>query len=193
MEPSLPDPEAVLLTPRLRLEPLRAAHAAELFPLLADPRLYPFVPQDPPADADALARRYRRLERRASDDGSQAWLNWALRALLLPGMPLVGTVQATVLPDRRAFIAYELGHAYQQRGFAAEACRSVLDLLFGGWGVEAVEAEVDTLNVASIRLLQRLGFEQAGFTADADAFKGRRSDEYRYRLDAAAWAQRTGG
>ncbi len=42
------DPEEVLETPRLLLEPLRAEHAGALFPLFRDARLYEFVPQDPP-------------------------------------------------------------------------------------------------------------------------------------------------
>jgi [ribosomal protein S5]-alanine N-acetyltransferase len=183
MDHAAPDPEAVLFTERLRLEPIRVAHAAGLFPLLADTRLYEFIPQDPPADVAALERRYARLERRASDDGTQAWLNWALRATDLDGAPLVGTAQATVLPDRRALIAYELGHGWQGRGYATEAGRRLLALLFHDYAVQRVIAECDTLNAASIRLLERLGFVRAGITKDADRFKGRISDEYRYVLD----------
>ncbi|NRF66910.1 GNAT family N-acetyltransferase [Aquincola sp. S2] len=178
------DPEAVLSTPRLRMEPLRGAHAAELFPLLADPRLYHFIPQDPPATVAALEQRYARLERRSSDDGTQVWLNWALRAIQLPGEPLVGTVQATVLADRRAFIAYEIGVPFQQRGFAAEACARLLALLFDDYRVQRVQAEIDSLNLSSIRLMQRLGFIEAGLQREADHFKGRSSDEVRYVLDA---------
>lgn len=185
---NLPDPEALLFTERLRLEPIRAAHAVELFPLLSDARLYEHIPQDPPPDVAALERRYARLQHRASDDGSQRWLNWALRALDADGTPLVGTAQATVLPagesqPARALIAYELGHAWQGRGYATEACRRVLALLFHDYAVQRVIAECDTLNAASIRLLERLGFVQAGITKDADRFKGRSSDEYRYLLD----------
>lgn len=186
-----PDPEALLFTERLRLEPVRVAHAAELFPLLSDARLYAFIPQDPPADVAALERRYARLERRASDDGTQRWLNWALRATDLAGAPLVGTAQATVLPPEgtqpaRALLAYDLGHAHQGRGYATEACRRVLSLLFDGYAVQRVIAECDTLNAPSIRLLERLGFARTGVTKDADHFKGRTSDEYRYVLDRPA-------
>ncbi|WP_284615504.1 GNAT family N-acetyltransferase [Aquabacterium humicola] len=181
-----PDPEALLFTERLRLEPIRVAHAAELIPLLSDARLYAFIPQDPPADVAALERRYARLERRASDDGTQRWLNWALRATDLAGEPLIGTAQATVLADQRALIAYDLGHAHQGRGYATEACSRVLALLFHGYAVQRVIAECDTLNAPSIRLLERLGFVRTGVTKDADHFKGRTSDEYRYVLDRPA-------
>ena len=42
------EPEAVLETERLRLEPLLRCHAAILFPLLQDEHIYRYVPQDPP-------------------------------------------------------------------------------------------------------------------------------------------------
>src|SRR5262245_35239630 len=50
-------------TARLDLEPLAVAHAAELAPLLDDPRLYEFT-GGTPVSAAALADRYQRLEQR---------------------------------------------------------------------------------------------------------------------------------
>jgi hypothetical protein len=49
--------------------------------------------------------RYATLERRASPDGRQTWLN---RAVRLPSGDLAGYVQATVLRAGAALIAYEL-------------------------------------------------------------------------------------
>jgi len=46
--------------------------------------------------------------------------------------------------------------------------------------VYSARAYVDTRNKASIRLLERLGFERVDATKDADFFKGESSDEYVY-------------
>lgn len=178
----LVNPEAVLFTERLRLEPLVEGHAALLFPLLQDERLYHYIPQGPPASLAALAERYRRLQRRRSPAGDEAWLNWALR--LVDSGEYVGRVEATVRPgpDPEALLAYEIGTAFWGRGHAAEACGRVLRLLFEDYAVREVSAQVDTENRRSIRLLERLGFRCAGLLPGADFFNGRSSDEYCYRL-----------
>jgi RimJ/RimL family protein N-acetyltransferase len=169
-------------TERLRLEPLERRHAAALFPLLQDPRIYRFIPQDPPASLEALEARYARLEQRSSPDGNEAWLNWAIR---LRGEPIyVGRLEATIVRRGAALIAYELGTAYWGKGYATEACRWLLRELTLEAAVPEVLAQVDTRNQGSIRLLERLGFEQVAYEAAADWFKGCPSDEYTYRWRA---------
>lgn len=172
--------ERVLETERLRLEPLSESHAAALFPLLSDPRMYAFIPQDPPEDLEALASRYRFLESRRSPEGDEEWLNWAVRSKAADGTCL-GTVQATIRSDRRAQIAYEIGVPYWRRGYATEACARLIRELFDE-GVVEIWAELDTRNVASIRLLERLGFIRGGLRRNADHFKGSDSDEWTYAL-----------
>ena len=74
-----PVEETTLETERLLLEPLMPEHAALLFEDLADERLYRFIPTDTPESAEALERRYRKLSSRRSPDGSEVWLNFAMR------------------------------------------------------------------------------------------------------------------
>ena len=165
-----------LETARLHLEPLHAAHAAELFGQLADPQLYCYVPQEPPVSLEWLAWRYGLLASRLSTAGDELWLNWVLR--LKSGSTCIGTVQVTVRGDGSAYLAYELGSAFWGQGYAGEACGRVLDALAADFGVTRVEAEVDTRNTASIRLLERLGFANTALRRDADFFKGATSDEF---------------
>jgi ribosomal-protein-alanine N-acetyltransferase len=171
--------ETVFETARLRLEPLREAHAAELFELFSDPAMYRFVPQDPPESVAKLAQRYKFLEARRSPDGEEEWLNWAVR---LKGEGVcVGTVQVTLPHDGRAQLAYEIGAPYWRRGFATEACARVIEALFER-GASEVWAELDTRNEASIALLERLGFRRGALKKNADQFKGSESDEWTYTL-----------
>src|SRR5204863_10112448 len=106
---------------KVRLEPLTVAHAEELFPLLADPRVYQYIQDLPPASISALIERFRRLESRYSPDGSQRWLNWAIRRL--SDSQCVGFVQATIYPDHRAEFAFVLGARFWGLGFARDASR----------------------------------------------------------------------
>jgi RimJ/RimL family protein N-acetyltransferase len=149
-----------------------------LYALLRDPRLYTFIPQEPPASLAALAARYRMLAARRSPDGSEIWLNWALR--LRASDNYIGTVEATVQADATAFLAYMIFPEFQHRGFAREGCLRVLEHLREDYKLQRVVAEIDTRNTASIALVEALGFARTAFHPAADFFKGAASDEYRY-------------
>ena len=176
--------EEVLETARLLLEPLAPAHAAALYPALRDPRLYTFIPQEPPASEQALRERYTRLATRRSPDGSEVWLNWALRRR--DGGDYAGLVEATVYADRTATLAYTVFVPFQRQGYAREGCARVLQHLFEAYRVTRVAAEIDTRNVASLSLVASLGFRRVAVTPNADFFKDAPSDEYRYELESPA-------
>lgn len=126
-------------TEHLDLEPLAAAHAAELAPVLDDARLHRFT-GGTPLSAGALTARYQRLAARRSPDGRQLWGNWVLRSRGTG--TAVGTVQAT-MPARGpgagpAEIAWVVATAAQGRGYAKEAARTLADRLSeSGWSVTA--------------------------------------------------------
>ena len=181
----LMQPEKILETKRLALEPLGEKHAALLYAALQDARIYTYLPADMPS-LDAMQARYKRLAGRLSPRGDQAWLNWAIR--LQASGEYVGTVQATVTQARTSELAYELGPAFWGHGYAIEACRRVLEVLFVDYAVLEVSAQVDTRNQDSLALLERLGFVRTGMQANADFFKGAPSDEYTYRLRPASGA-----
>jgi [ribosomal protein S5]-alanine N-acetyltransferase len=144
----------LLTTPRLRLEPLVAAHADEMFRVLSDPAIYEFE-NEAPASPAWLRERYARLETRCSADGHQQWLNWVLR---LNAGEAIGHVQATVLADRRSLVAYELSSAFWGRGLAHEAVERVIPELVDHYRVRRLLAVLKTANQRSRRLLDRLGF-----------------------------------
>lgn len=171
--------ETVLAAGELVLEPLRPDHAGRLFDGLADPALYRFIPQQPPADAAALRARFERLAARRSPAGDQAWLNWAIR---LPDGRHAGLVEATVGSTGAADIAYFVFRECQGQGIGRRAVGAVVAALAAEPAVTAIGASIDTRNTASIALVEALGFARTGLIRDADQFKGGPSDEYRYQL-----------
>lgn len=178
--------ETVLHTERLALEPLAERHADELFAPLADARLYVHVPQEPPASLEALRQRCALLARRRSPDGRELWLNWVLRGRADGACR--GRLQATVRRvDALAWIAYEVFPPYWRQGLAREGCSAMIRWLIDALGVRRLAAEVDSHNTASLLLLERIGFQRAGFRPAADHFKGRDSDEWTLRLAASDW------
>lgn len=157
----------------ISLEPLTAAHAAELFPVLSQAAIYTYIADRPPVSVAALAERYRRLESRSSPDGSQQWLNWAIRHS--ESRECVGCVQATVHAAGTADFAFVLAPPFWGLGLARAASIAALSSLFTEFGVSSVFATVDRRNRRSSTLLLRLGFEQVpsasyphGTTEDSD-------------------------
>ncbi|MEL6346632.1 MAG: GNAT family N-acetyltransferase [Myxococcota bacterium] len=142
-------------TRRLRCEPVTQAHAAPMFPLLSDTRIYTHLPGGPPASLDALRRRYRFLRDGVSPDGQERWLNWIL-VRRIDDCPL-GFWQATVRAHD-ASIAYVLHPDHQGQGFATEAGDAILPYLFDRYPIDALRAEIAIDNQASKRLIARLGF-----------------------------------
>jgi RimJ/RimL family protein N-acetyltransferase len=142
----------------LVLEPQTAAHAAEMFRVLADPAIYEYE-NAPPRSLEWLTERYAKLETRTSADGREQWLNWVIR--LASAAELIGYVQATVYEDGRAAIAYELASAHWGRGHAQRAVRAMLDELAHHYRVRRYTAVGKHANRRSQRFLEKLGFTLA--------------------------------
>jgi len=141
----------------LRLEPLVAAHADEMFEPMSAQAIYAYIPEQPPASVAALRQRYQQLERGHSASGRERWLNWIVR---LASGQCAGYVQATIHPESTADFAFVFAPQHWGRGIAFEACRAALPSLADDFGVRALFATVDPRNLRSIGLLQRLGFEE---------------------------------
>lgn len=173
-------------TPRLAIEPLRVSHAALLFPMLADPGLYTYAPDTRRATVDALVERFAALERGApeGEGEDEIWLNWWLQRLDT-GEP-IGTLQATVVPGRHAWIGYSLVPAAWGHGFASEAVAWLLAELPRRHRLAECRASVDVRNLRSIALLERLGFERIG-TAPAE-LDGEATVDHLYRRACDAGA-----
>ena len=146
------------MPPSVTLEARSVAHAEELFAVLAEPRLYKYLDEAPPASVEALRAKLARSESRKSPDGSEDWLNWIVRD---SEGRLAGYVQATILPGGDGFVAYVLGSAHWGRGIATAAVAKMLDILAAGFPVQRFLLTVDHRNRRSIKLAQRLGFTPA--------------------------------
>ena len=76
--------------------------------------------------------------------------------------PALGWV--ILVPRREGMfeLGYILGRAEWGKGIVPDAANLVLDYAFGPLGSRRVMAETDPENIASIRLLEKLGFRQEG-------------------------------
>jgi RimJ/RimL family protein N-acetyltransferase len=135
-----------------------------------------------PADADAVFAyrslpevfRYQNWEPESADDVRSLLRNLAESEPYTPGKwfqfgitlretgTLVGDCGVQVLESdsRQAEVGITLGPGYQGQGYATEALRAVLDLLFLRLRKHRVFGSVDPHNRASIALMRRIGMRQ---------------------------------
>ncbi|APV52338.1 hypothetical protein BWI17_07085 [Betaproteobacteria bacterium GR16-43] len=133
-------------------------HAREMFAALSDPAIYLYTDEAPPVSVAALAERYAKLESRHSRDGSELWLNWVVREA--SSHEVAGFVQATVMANRSAYVAFVIAPSQQRKGYAREATDVMIRELRETYGAKSLLANVDRRNVASIALVKSLGFEE---------------------------------
>ncbi len=156
---------SAILAATLRLEPLCAAHADEMFAPMSAAEIYAFIPEPRPDSVAALRRRYAQLERGGSADGTERWFNWVVR---VPTGACAGFVQATVYTASApptADFAFALTPAHWGKGIAHDASQAALGWLVTEFGVAAFYATVDPANNRSLRLLERLGFDEIAASA----------------------------
>jgi aminoglycoside 6'-N-acetyltransferase len=134
----------------------------------------------PPVEARRLVTEFA-----AATEEMPGWFQYAVE-LRAEGV-LIGDV--AVCRDengRRAELGFTLAPAYQGRGYATEAVRCVLNRLFDA-GLHKVCAECDARNLASARLLDRLGFTREGLRREHTWLKNEWTDDMLFGLLARDW------
>lgn len=175
-----------LETPRLRLRELAEDDASALFALYSDPetmRYWSCPAYQDPAQALGLIRSIHR--------GQQAGelVEWGVVAR--GADRLAGTLTLHQLDEgnRRAELGFLLGRPWWGQGLMREAAEAALAFAFAADGLDLhrLEADTDPRNLASIRLLERLGFQREGQLRQRWCVAGEWSDSAMYGLLAPDW------
>ena len=173
-----------IFTARLRIEPLQEQHAGLVYAQQLNADLYTYIPQDP-LEISELKRRYTFLQNGISPDGSEYWLNWV--AFMHETNTPIGTFQATIPKNGNAMLGYTIFRQFWRRGFAKEMSSGLITYIFNQYQPKEVFAEIDSRNIASIKLVESLGFNKVKFQKNVDFFKGESSDEFTYTLTDKEW------
>ena len=84
--------------------------------------------------------------------------------------------------NRRAEIGYALGREFWGNGYMQEALGALLGFAFRELNLHRVEADVDPLNLASIKSLERMGFQREGYLRERWLVGGGVQDSLFYGL-----------
>jgi RimJ/RimL family protein N-acetyltransferase len=173
-----------LTTARLRLRPFTSADADALFALHSSVDVLRYW-DSPPWSERARAERFIEACGRMAQDGSgarlamdrvsdKAFIGWCALVRWNPDY-------------RSASMGYCLDDAAWGQGYATEACRAVLQWAFDTLDLNRVQAETDTRNAASARVLEKLGFVREGTLREDCVVNGEVSDSWVYGLIRREW------
>jgi RimJ/RimL family protein N-acetyltransferase len=84
-------------------------------------------------------------------------------------------------------LGYGVARSCWGRGIASEAARAVVDYGFEVFNLAKVWARADPRNVASVRILEKLGMEREGLLREHLLIRGERVDRAYYGILRAEW------
>lgn len=176
-------PFECLETPRLRLRRLHPEDA----PALAQYRSLPEVarfqgwnsPYPEPKAMDLIDQMQNR------EPGQSGWFQFAV-ALGSEGT-LIGDIGVHTFEERQAELGFTLSSQWWGKGYATEALEAVINYAFKTLQMHRLVAATDTRNLASQKVLERLGFRKEGHLIEAYFDGTHWLDECRYGLLAREW------
>ncbi|MFI0720719.1 GNAT family N-acetyltransferase [Streptomyces sp. NPDC021224] len=179
---TLPTPE--LRTARLRLRPFTDADAEPLYALHRSAHVLRYW-DSPPWTDPARAQRFLATCRTMQEDGTGARLavERADDGAFIGWCGLTGWN-----PDfRSASLGYVFDASAWGHGYATETARAVLRWAFDTLDLNRVQAEADTRNAASARVLEKLGFVLEGTLREDCVVDGDVSDSWIFGLLRREW------
>jgi ribosomal-protein-alanine N-acetyltransferase len=177
-------PPPTLNTARLRLRPFTSADADALFALHTSAHVLRYW-DAPPWTEREQAERFIASCRQMADQGGgtrlaveracdEAFIGWCALNRWNRGY-------------RSASLGYCFDDAAWGSGYATEAAFALLKWAFDGLGLNRVQAETDTRNAASARVLEKLGFMREGTLREDCVVNGEVSDSWIYGLIRREW------
>ncbi|MEU5217433.1 GNAT family protein [Streptomyces sp. NPDC020807] len=179
---TLPTPE--LHTARLRLRPLDEADGEALYALHSSAYVMRYW-DSPPWTDPARVGRFLATSRRIEEEGTGA----RLAVERLSDGAFLGWCGLTSWnPEfRSASLGYVFDPEAWGHGYATETAHAVLRWAFDTLDLNRVQAETDTRNVASARVLEKVGFVREGTLREDCVVNGVVSDSWVFGLLRREW------
>jgi RimJ/RimL family protein N-acetyltransferase len=186
---ALRDDDLPVETARLRLRRYREADAGSLLELFSDPDVVRYLYTEPVGPGDvggSLAKRLGPVT--FGHEGDELKLVAELR----DSGEFVGEMSLFHRSDRdrRGEIGYVVGARFAGRGLATEGAVALCGLGFEIVGFHRIEAQCDARNLASARVMERLGMRREAHLRENEFVKGEWTDGLLYAVLAEEWRGR---
>jgi RimJ/RimL family protein N-acetyltransferase len=175
----------LLSGPRVGLRLMRADDVAALYELYADPVGMRYWSFPPLTGIDQAREQFERNQRGLAAGECMPWVIVPHGAERMIGTCSLFAIDAR---HRRAMVGYALARAHWGSGLATEALRLALAHAFGAMRLHRLEADIDPRNLASVRLIERVGFAREGLQRERWIVGDDIQDSALYGLLARDWA-----
>ncbi|GGJ31192.1 GNAT family N-acetyltransferase [Deinococcus roseus] len=166
----------ILETERLILREIQATDAPAIYKLFSNPEVTRYhgtsTFQDPEQADDFVHFVQARYQQKGG-------IRWAIE--LKATGELLGTLGLNSIVQQRTVIGYDLSEAHWGKGYMPEAVQAMLDYAFQ-IGLYRVQALVIPGNHGSVRVLEKLGFQQEGLLRAWYHWEGRYWDMLSFSL-----------
>ena len=174
---------------RISLRWISVADTDAFYAIYSHPEVMRYWSTPPLADREVVANLIKKIQ---EDWKRRVILKWGIA--LRTNNQLIGSVTLFNLDfnHRRAEIGYALGRDYWGQGYMNEALMGLLKYAFEVLDLHRIEADVDPRNAASIKTLERLGFQREGYLRERWQVNGEIQDAFYYGLLRREWVGQAG-
>ncbi len=176
-------------TERLLLRPYGAADLDDLFAMHSREDVVRYLYWDVRDREQVTAMLERRMTMTSLDKEGDALI---LAAELKETRRVIGDVllKWTSEEHRQGEIGFIFHPDFQGRGYASEATREMLRIGFDELDLHRIIGRCEGQNVASTRLMERLGMRQEAHIRENEFIKGKWDDELVFAMLDREWAER---
>ncbi|AUB38328.1 Protein N-acetyltransferase, RimJ/RimL family [Nostoc flagelliforme CCNUN1] len=122
--------------------------------------------------------KFAALEK-SPDNETMIWLKWVA---ITPQNQHVGVVEIGIFDDQYAEIGFMTFVGFQNRGYANIYNSLAIAETQRRFSLSTLHASVNQYNIASRKVVERLGFQLHKINRNAEFVKDKPSDEFIYRL-----------
>ena len=171
---------------RVNLRPISADDLDAFYGIFSDPEVMRYWSTLPIASRAAASKLMDEIDERFARHES---LKWGIARRTDNTLIGTTTLHRLDFDNRRAEIGYALGRAHWGNGYMHEALQATLGYAFEVLDLNRIEADVDPRNQASIRTLERLGFQREGLLRERWLVGGEIQDSFFYGLLRRDWVK----
>ena len=166
-------------TPRLLLRPFRSDDVDDVFAYATDPEWGRYLPLPDPYTRRS-AEEFVASAILADPDTSPMW------AIVHEGRAS-GGINLTTRGRDKVELGYSIARPLWGCGLTTEAARAVIDYGFEKLGLARIQASADTRNVASWRVMEKLGMKREGIMRSSRLVRDIRVDDVLYAVLRESW------
>lgn len=155
-----------IITERLKLREIKTDDAESIYKILSNPDVIKYDTFDLFTN---MKQAYDLIDWFKTQYRDKRSIFWGIS--LTSQSDIIGWCKCEIeVPKVRADLGYDLNPDYWNKGIMTESLKAVIEYVFQTLNINRIEATVSTMNMASIKVLEKLGFANEGILRERSLF-----------------------